>query len=85
MRMAEITDVRLKDIPALCFNGVSVGDLLIQGRGRHVGVLGDLCCMGSLSIGWVISRKLWTIYINTLLKGIGHLCFALGRGRYIGK
>jgi hypothetical protein len=25
--------------------------------------------MGSLSIGWVISRKLWTIYINTLLKG----------------
>jgi hypothetical protein len=27
MRMAEITDVRLKDIPALCFNGVSVGDL----------------------------------------------------------
>jgi hypothetical protein len=21
------------------------------------------------SIGWVISRKLWTMYINTLLKG----------------
>jgi hypothetical protein len=31
MRMAEITDVRLKDIPALCFNGVSVGDLFRVG------------------------------------------------------
>jgi hypothetical protein len=31
MRMAEITDVRLKDIPALCFNGASVGDLFRVG------------------------------------------------------
>jgi hypothetical protein len=45
MRMAEITDVRLKDIPALCFN-VSLRRRYLQGRGS-VGVLGDL------SAAWV--------------------------------